>query len=156
MTQNIIHLPLERCSKKADESSIRSYSSKSSSIASSLGSVSQAVEQSVDMLTRPLKRVKLTVLRSKKTFPSLPSSPKPSVIDVDTIDTATKSVNEEDLDAALQLAGRCPPVPCGYGVCGYGCGVASATRGFTRAQPYQAVIAIQFNVKWSDSPALRW
>ncbi|KAG2126323.1 uncharacterized protein EDB93DRAFT_1109717 [Suillus bovinus] len=73
-----------------------------STAASSLGSVSQAVEQSVDMLTRPLKRVKLTVLRSKKTFPSLPSSPEPSVIDVDAIDTATKSVNEEDLDAALR------------------------------------------------------
>src|SRR6267154_4075122 len=84
--QNTIHLLLMRRSKKADESSIQSYSSKSSSIASSLKSVSQAVEKSVDVLTRPLKRVK-TVLLSKKTRSSS-SSPEPSVIDVDVIDTA--------------------------------------------------------------------
>ncbi|KAG1874227.1 hypothetical protein C8R48DRAFT_434096 [Suillus tomentosus] len=97
---------MRRHSKEADESSVQSCSSKSSSIASSLKSVSQAAKKSVDMLTRPLKRVKTVLLRvSEKTRPSLPpSSPEPSVINVDDIDTglATKSDDEEDLDAELQ------------------------------------------------------
>ncbi|KAG1808914.1 uncharacterized protein BJ212DRAFT_1484769 [Suillus subaureus] len=90
-----------RRSKKADESSVESYSSKASSLASSLKSVSQAAKKGVDVLTRPLKRVK-TILLSKKTRSSLPSSPEPSVIDIDAIDTATKSDDEEDLDAELR------------------------------------------------------
>lgn len=87
--QDTIHLPLMRHSKKADESSIQSYSSKSSSIASSLKSVSQAVKKSVNVLTRHLKRVKTVLLQvSEKTCSSLLlSSPEPLVIDVDAIDT---------------------------------------------------------------------